>query len=467
MIGVELKGRLNEWCSPKDVILKVADILTVSGGTGSIVEYFGDGCDYITCTGMGTICNMGAEIGATTSMFGYTASMKEYLNATKREQIANEADQYKEEYLNPDKGCQYDQVITINLNEIEPALNGPFTPDLRNTLGKEIKEAANKNGWPMQISASLIGSCTNSSYEDMSRCASLVSQAKEAGISLKVPFLVSPGSEQVRATIERDGIQQTLESVGAVILSNSCGPCIGQWHRPKTELYDPDVPNSIVTSFNRNFAKRNDGNPLTNGFVTSPETCTVLAFSGSLDFNPATDSITKPDGTEFRFKPPTGNYLPPNGFDPGMDTYQAPAEDGTNLKVVVDPNSDRLELLAPFQKWDGKDIEDAVVLIKARGKCTTDHISMAGPWLKFKGHLDNLSENTLIGAINDENGKENCVKNVLTAQEDTVPEVARYYKAHNTQWIVIGDSNYGEGSAREHAALQPRYLGGAAVVRSF
>jgi len=468
VIGVELTGKLNEWCSPKDVILKVADILTVSGGTGAIVEYYGEGVQNISCTGMGTICNMGAEIGATTSMFGYTPSMRAYLEATGRTGIANEADQYKDEYLNPDKGCQYDQVIAINLSELEPALNGPFTPDLRNTLGKEITQAATKNGWPMEVSASLIGSCTNSSYEDMTRVASLVRQAKEAGVELKCPFMVSPGSEQVRATIARDGIQEILESVGAIVLSNSCGPCIGQWHRPKSEIYDPDVPNSIVTSFNRNFAKRNDGNPLTNAFVTSPETSTVLAFAGSLGFNPATDTIKKPDGTEFKFKPPTGDYLPPKGFDPGMDTYQAPAADGSDLKVDVDPNSNRLQLLDPFNKWDGNDIEDAAVLIKARGKCTTDHISMAGPWLKFRGHLDNISNNCLIGAINDANGKENTVENILTGKEGGVPDTARDYKSKNKSWIVIGDNNYGEGSSREHAALEPRHLGGKAVItRSF
>jgi len=468
VIGVELKGELNEWCSPKDVILKVADILTVSGGTGAIVEYFGEGVKHISCTGMGTICNMGAEIGATTSMFGYTESMKQYLTATERAGIANDADEYKDEYLNPDKGCQYDKVITINMSELQPALNGPFTPDLRNALGDEIRAAAEKNGWPMDVTASLIGSCTNSSYEDMCRVASLVEQAKAAGVSLACPFLISPGSEQVRATIARDGIQETLESVGGILLSNSCGPCIGQWHRPKSEIYDPDKPNSIVTSFNRNFAKRNDGNPLTNAFVTSPETCTVLAFAGKLDFNPATDAIKKPDGSEFRFKPPTGNYLPPNGFDPGMDTYQEPAKDGSKLAVSVDPNSERLQLLSPFSAWDGNDIEDATVLIKARGKCTTDHISMAGPWLKFRGHLDNISNNCLIGAINDANGKENSVENVLSGSEGGVPDTAREYKKAKRAWVVVGDDNYGEGSSREHAALEPRHLGGRAVItRSF
>lgn len=468
VIGVELKGRLNEWCSPKDVILKVADILTVSGGTGAIVEYFGEGVSSISCTGMGTICNMGAEIGATTSMFGYTPSMKEYLSATGRAGIASEADAISAEYLNPDAGAQYDQVITIDMSELQPALNGPFTPDLRTTLGADMTSAATKNGWPLQVSASLIGSCTNSSYEDMSRVASLVRQAKEAGVALKCPFLVSPGSEQVRATIERDGIQALLEEVGAVVLSNSCGPCIGQWHRPASELYDPSQPNSIVTSFNRNFAKRNDGNPNTNAFVTSPETSTVLAFAGKLDFNPATDSITKPDGSEFKFAPPSGDFLPPKGFDPGMDTYQAPAADGSGLAVDVDDASDRLQLLAPFAAWNGRDIEGATVLIKARGKCTTDHISMAGPWLKFRGHLDNISNNCLIGAINDANGKENTVQNVLSGGEGKVPDVAREYKAAQRDWVVVGDANYGEGSSREHAALEPRHLGGRAViVRSF
>ena len=468
VIGVELKGKLNAWCSPKDVILKVADILTVSGGTGAIVEYFGEGVDSISCTGMGTICNMGAEIGATTSMFGYTSSMGEYLSATGRAGIAKEAEQIQDEYLKPDKGCVYDKVITIDMSELKPAVNGPMTPDLRNTLGDEIKAAAEKNGWPLKVSASLIGSCTNSSYEDMSRVASLITQAKEAGLELQCPFLVSPGSEQVRATIARDGIQDIMESVGAVVLSNSCGPCIGQWHRPQSDIYDPSVPNTIVTSFNRNFAKRNDGNPLTNAFVTSPETSIILAFSGDLSFNPETDSLKKPDGTEFRFEPPTGDYLPAQGFDPGMDTYQPPAEDGSGLTVKVDPESDRLQLLEPFNKWDGKDIEDATVLIKARGKCTTDHISMAGPWLKYRGHLDNISNNMLIGATNDENGKENTVENVLSGGTGKVPDVARDYKAQHKPWVVVGDSNYGEGSSREHAALEPRHLGGRAVItRSF
>ena len=462
--GVELTGKLSGWTSPKDVILKVADILTVSGGTGGIIEYYGDGVDTISCTGMGTIANMGAEIGATTSVFGYTQSMKEYLIATKREYIAKECDDVASELLFPDKGCEYDKVIKINLSELEPALNGPYTPDLRNIVGDEITASATKNKWPINISASLIGSCTNSSYEDMTRVASIAKQAKKVGLKAKVPFLVTPGSEQVRATIERDGITEMLTSVGGLVLANACGPCIGQWKREKDEYYDPDQPNSIVTSYNRNFAKRNDGNPLTHGFVTSPEIATVLAFTGTLNFDPRNDSIKLDNGSEFKFDEPSGEYLPERGFDSGVDTYQAPAKDGSKVNVNVSPTSDRLQLLEPFDEWDGNDIDDAVILIKARGKCTTDHISMAGPWLKYRGHLDNISNNLLIGAINDKNGKENTVENVLTSKDGTVPGTAREYKKNKVNWVIIGDNNYGEGSSREHAALEPRFLGGKAVI---
>eukprot|EP01083_Nonionella_stella_P028852 79518_1 len=458
LIGIELIGALNAWCSPKDVILSVTNLLTVSGGTNCIVEYFGDGVDTISCTGMATICNMGAEIGATCSVFGYTSSMREYLIATNREYIANHAEDIKDEYLTADRAfTDYDHVIRIDLSQLQPALNGPFTPDARNTAGEQMKDAVQNNGWPQQLSAALIGSCTNSSYEDMSRVASLVEQAKAAGLRTKIPLLVSPGSEQVRATMQRDGIQHVLESVGATILSNSCGPCIGQWQRDTSE-----TPNSIVTSFNRNFAKRNDGNPLTNNFLASPEMCTALAFAGCLTFDPQTDDI---DG--FKFEAPSGNVLPPNGFDPvlWMESYQHPAEDGDTVQIEIDPESDRIALVDEFQfEWNGKDMDDAIVLIKARGKCTTDHISMAGPWLKYRGHLDILSNNTLIGVINDANGKENCVENALTGEETSVPEVARYYKEKRKDWIVIGGTNYGEGSSREHAALSPRYLGGKAVI---
>jgi len=455
VIGVKLTGKLNPWSSPKDVILKVADILTVKGGTGAIIEYHGPGVDTISCTGMGTICNMGAEIGATTSIFPITESMCEYLAATGRSDIAEEARQYKD-LLTPDEGCRYDQLIEINLSDLPPMINGPFTPDLMNTM-ETIGDAARENGWPLEVSATLIGSCTNSSYEDMTRSADLCKQAMAAGLKTKVPFLVTPGSEQVRATIEQDGIADIFREAGATVLANACGPCIGQWDRPD------HGKNTIVTSYNRNFTKRNDGNPNTHAFVTSPDVATMMAFSGTLDFNPETSDI---DG--FKFQPPTGVFLPPNGFNPGENTYQAPAKDGSGLSVNVSETSDRLQILTPFKQWDGKDIDDAVVLIKARGKCTTDHISMAGPWLKYRGHLDNISNNMLIGAINDANGEANNIGNVLTGGSDGVPQTARDYRAKGQDWIVVGDENYGEGSSREHAALEPRFLGGrAVVVKSF
>jgi len=455
VIGVKLTGKLNPWSSPKDVILRVADILTVKGGTGAIIEYHGEGVDSISCTGMGTICNMGAEIGATTSIFPLTDSMCDYLTATGRSDIADEARKYKN-LLTPDDGCKYDQLIEINLSDLPPLINGPFTPDLCNSL-ETLPTAAKENGWPMEVSATLIGSCTNSSYEDMTRSADLCKQALAAGLKVKVPFLVTPGSEQVRATIEQDGIADIFREAGATVLANACGPCIGQWDRPD------HGKNTIVTSYNRNFTKRNDGNPNTHAFVTSPDVATMMAFSGTLDFNPEVSDI---DG--FKFTPPTGVFLPPNGFNPGENTYQAPAEDTAGLSVNVDPTSDRLQLLSPFAKWNGKDIDDAVVLIKARGKCTTDHISMAGPWLKFRGHLDNISNNMLIGAINDVNGEANTIENVLTGETGAVPATARDYKAKGQDWVVVGDENYGEGSSREHAALEPRFLGGrAVVVKSF
>jgi len=463
VIGVKLTGELSGWTSPKDVILKVAEMLTVKGGTGAIIEYHGPGVETISCTGMGTICNMGAEIGATTSIFPYTASMGEYLAATQRRNIKEEAQQNAAMFA-ADEGAEYDELLEINLSELKPMINGPFTPDLAHTLDK-IGDNARKAGWPLDVSASLIGSCTNSSYEDMTRAVELTRQAHAAGLKFKVPFLVTPGSEQVRATIVRDGILADFEKAGATVLANACGPCIGQWDREEAKR---EEKNTIVTSYNRNFAKRNDGNVNTHAFVTSPDVATVMGFSGTLDFNPATDSIKTPDGKDFKFQAPKGTYLPPDGFDPGQDTYLPPADDGGSLKVVVSPESDRLQLLDPFTAWDGKNIEDAVVLIKARGKCTTDHISMAGPWLKYRGHLDNISNNCLIGAINDENGKPNSIKSVKSGNYEGVPDCARTYKAAGIPWVVIGDENYGEGSSREHAALEPRHLGGCAViVRSF
>jgi len=455
VIGVKLTGKLNPWSSPKDVILRVADILTVKGGTGAIIEYHGPGVESISCTGMGTICNMGAEIGATTSIFPVTESMCQYLTATGRADIAEEAMKYKD-LLTPDEGCRYDQVIEINLSELPPLINGPFTPDLCNTLDT-LPAAAEKNGWPMEVSATLIGSCTNSSYEDMTRSADLCKQALAAGLKVKVPFLVTPGSEQVRATIEQDGIADIFREAGATVLANACGPCIGQWDRPDAGK------NTIVTSYNRNFTKRNDGNPQTHCFVTSPDVATMMAFSGTLDFNPERSDING-----FKFQAPKGVFLPPNGFNPGENTYQPPAKDTDGLTVNVSPTSDRLQLLEPFKRWNGADINDAVVLIKARGKCTTDHISMAGPWLKYRGHLDNISNNCLIGAINDANGEANTIENVLSGGTGGVPDTARDYKAKGQDWVVIGDENYGEGSSREHAALEPRFLGGRAiVVKSF
>eukprot|EP00899_Mesostigma_viride_P025603 jgi/Mesvir1/6227/Mv00905-RA.1 len=460
VIGVKLTGKLSGWTSPKDVILKVAGILTVKGGTGAIVEYFGEGVDAISCTGMGTICNMGAEIGATTSMFPYNKRMHDYLVATDRKAIASLADSFREN-LRADPGAIYDQVIEINLSELEPHVNGPFTPDLAHPLSK-LKEAVAANGWPDKLSAGLIGSCTNSSYEDMQRSASVVQQALAVGQRFPVPFTVTPGSEQIRATIARDGLIDVFQDSGATVLANACGPCIGQWKRSEMEK---GVKNSIISSYNRNFAARNDGNPATHAFVASPEITTALTLAGSLTFNPETDFFP---GTSMMLKSPYGDELPAKGFDAGVDTFQAPPKDGSSVTVSVDPASQRLQLLAPFPKWDGKDISDARVLIKAKGKCTTDHISMAGPWLKYRGHLDNISNNLLIGAINEENGKANSVWNEVTGVFDAVPATARALKAKGIPWVVVGDENYGEGSSREHAALEPRHLGGVAViVKSF
>ncbi|GBF99166.1 aconitate hydratase [Raphidocelis subcapitata] len=465
VIGVKLTGSLSKWTSPKDVILKVAGILTVKGGTGAIVEYFGPGVDALSCTGMATICNMGAEIGATTSMFPYNGRMRDYLKATGRDGIAALADGFAAN-LRADEGAEYDQVIEIDLTTLEPHVNGPFTPDLAHPLSK-FAEALRKNGWPTELKAGLIGSCTNSSYEDMQRAASVARQALAAGIKSKVPFAISPGSEQIRATIARDGLLEVFEKVGGTVLANACGPCIGQWKR--TDVAKGEA-NSIITSFNRNFAARNDSNPATHAFVASPEIVTAFAIAGDLTFNPERDALVGADGKEVKLESPYGDELPAQGFDPGVDTYQAPPAEGSRsgVKVDVDPASTRLQLLEPFKAWDGKDITDAAILIKVKGKCTTDHISMAGPWLKYRGHLDNISNNMLIGAVNSANDKVNSVVNVDSGKEDAVPATARAYKAAGVKWVVVGDENYGEGSSREHAALEPRHLGGVAViVKSF
>lgn len=463
VIGVHLTGKLGGWTSPKDVILKVADILTVKGGTGAIVEYFGPGVESISCTGMATICNMGAEIGATTSVFPYNKRMKDYLVSTSRETISDEADKYMS-LLNSDAGCEYDEIIEINLDTLEPHINGPFTPDLAHPVSRMGEDARNNN-YPLEIKVGLIGSCTNSSYEDMSRSASIARQAKARGIKAKSMFTITPGSEQIRATIERDGQAKDFADIGGLVLANACGPCIGQWKRDDIKKGDA---NTIVTSYNRNFTGRNDGNPATHGFVTSPELVTAMVIAGRLDFNPLTDYLTDANGEKFKLDSPYGDELPAKGFDPGQDTFQPPPTDGGKVSVDVSPSSQRLQLLEPFDRWDGKDLTDMAILIKAHGKCTTDHISMAGPWLKFRGHLDNISNNLLIGATNAENKEMNKVKNRLTGEYGSVPDTARHYKSEGLKWVVIGDENYGEGSSREHAALEPRHLGGRAIiVKSF
>jgi aconitate hydratase len=464
VIGVKLTGELSGWASPKDVILKVAGILTVKGGTGAIVEYFGPGVDAMSCTGMGTICNMGAEIGATTSIFPYNDSMGDYLKATERGSIADLAQSYKD-CLIADEGCEYDQLIEINLDELKPSLNGPFTPDLYNVVGDDIAQRAAERDWPTKVEVGLIGSCTNSSYEDMARVASIAQQAIDKGYKCKAGFLISPGSEQIRATIARDGIQDVFEKVGGVVMSNSCGPCIGQWKRHDKQKGEK---NTIVTSFNRNFTSRNDGNPATHGFVSTPEMTIAYALTGDLTFNPDTDYLTAEDGSKFKLTAPYGDQLPQNGFDAGEETYQHPPVDASAVAVDVNPESERLQLLTPFDRWDGEDLKEMQVLIKVEGKCTTDHISAAGPWLRFRGHLDNISNNMLIAAVNSENGEPNNIKNVIDGSYGGVPDVARVYKANGLKWVVVGDENYGEGSSREHAALEPRHLGGRAViVKSF
>ena len=469
LIGVKLTGKLSGWTAPKDVILKVAGILTVKGGTGAIVEYFGEGATSMSCTGKGTICNMGAEIGATTSTFGYDESMSRYLKATGREEIAAAADAVKEHltadaevYANPEK--YFDQLIEINLSELEPHLNGPFTPDLATPISK-MKEAAIANNWPTKIEVGLIGSCTNSSYEDISRAVSLARQVVEKNLKTKAEFTITPGSEQVRFTIERDGFLNTFDKIGAKVFANACGPCIGMWDRVGAEKQER---NTIVHSFNRNFAKRADGNPNTLAFVGSPELVTALAIAGDLTFNPITDSLINEKGELVKLDEPTGDELPLRGFavdDPG---FQAPAADGSGVSVDVSPTSKRLQLLDPFPAWEGTDLKGLKLLIKAKGKCTTDHISMAGPWLKFRGHLDNISNNMLIGAVNFFNEKTDNIKNQLTGEYGPVPATQRAYKAQGIGSIVVGDENYGEGSSREHAAMEPRHLGVRAIlVKSF
>jgi len=463
VIGVKLTGKLSGWTAPKDIILKVAGILTVKGGTGAIVEYHGPGVESLSCTGMATICNMGAEIGATTSVFPFNDRMYDYLAATKRSDIGDFSREYAKE-LREDEGAEYDQLIEINLSELEPHINGPFTPDLATPISK-FKEAVKANKWPEDLKVGLIGSCTNSSYEDMTRAASIAQDAMDHGIKAKSLFTVTPGSEQIRATIERDGQLKTFEEFGGMVLANACGPCIGQWDRKDVKK---GQANSIISSYNRNFTGRNDANPATHSFVTSPDLVVALSIAGTLNFNPLTDTLKDANGKEFKLKEPTGQGLPANGYDPGQDTYQHPPEDRSSVSVAVSPTSDRLQLLEPFDAWNGKDATDLPILIKTQGKTTTDHISMAGPWLKYRGHLDNISNNMLIGAINAENGEANKVKNSISGEYGAVPDVARDYKKNGIKWVVVGDWNYGEGSSREHAALEPRHLGGLAIItRSF
>ena len=469
LIGVKLTGKLNGWTAPKDVILKVAGILTVKGGTGAIIEYFGEGAESMSCTGKGTICNMGAEVGATTSTFGYDESMERYLRATSRDDVADAANQVKEHltadpevYANPE--LYFDELIEIDLDNLTPHVNGPFTPDLATPVA-EMKEVAKTNGWPLQVEWGLIGSCTNSSYEDLSRAASIAKQAVDKKLTTKAEFGINPGSEQVRYTADRDGLLSIFEDLNAKIFTNACGPCIGQWAR---EGADKQEANSIIHSFNRNFSKRADGNPNTHAFVASPEMVAAVAISGRLDFNPITDSLINEEGVEVRLDPPVGLELPTQGFDVEDNGYLAPLEDSSGVEVIVKPDSERLQLLTPFAPWDGQNLMGAKLLIKAHGKCTTDHISMAGPWLRFRGHLDNISNNCLIGAVNAFNQKTNFVKNQLTGEYGGVPDVQRQYKAAGIETVVVGDHNYGEGSSREHAAMEPRHLGVKVVlVKSF
>lgn len=469
LIGIKLTGKLSGWTSAKDVILKVAGILTVKGGTGAIVEYFGPGAKSISCTGKGTICNMGAEIGATTSVFNYDLKMKEYLKGTDRAELADMADTVSDYlkgddavYDNPEK--YFDEVIEIDLSLLEPHINGPFTPDLATPISK-FAEAVKKNNWPQKLEVGLIGSCTNSSYEDISRAASVAKQALDKNLKVNAEYTVTPGSELVRHTVERDGFLQTFEDIGGVVLANACGPCIGQWARHGAEKGER---NSIMTSFNRNFARRNDGNPNTHGFVASPEITTAFAIAGDLSFNPLTDSLINLNGDKVMLDEPKGIELPPKGFSVGDNGFQVPSEDGSGIEIIVNSESERLQLLTPFEAWSRQDYTGLKLLIKAKGKCTTDHISMAGPWLRFRGHLDNISNNLLIGAVNYFNEKTNSVKNQMSGEYGAVPDTARNYKSAGFSSVVIGDENYGEGSSREHAAMEPRHLGVKVVlVKSF
>ncbi len=469
LIGVKLTGRLSGWTASKDVILKVAGILTVKGGTGAIVEYFGEGAKSLSCTGKGTICNMGAEIGATTSTFGYDENMEKYLRGTDRSDVADLANKIKEHltgdpevYAHPEK--YFDQVIEIDLSSLEPHINGPYSPDRATPISKFAEEVI-KNGWPAKLEVGLIGSCTNSSYEDITRAASVAEQAITKKLKVQSEYTVTPGSEMVRYTVERDGYLQKFEKIGGVVLANACGPCIGQWAR---HTNDPQKKNSIITSFNRNFAKRNDGNPNTHAFVASPEIVTAMAIAGDLTFNPLTDSLVNEEGKQIKLDEPLGIEMPVKGFAVEDNGYVAPAEPGSKIEVIVRPDSKRLQILTPFKPWDGENITGMKLLIKAVGKCTTDHISMAGPWLRFRGHLDNISDNTLTGAVNYYNNKTNEVKNQRTGEYGPVPDVQRDYKEHHIPTLVIGDHNYGEGSSREHAAMQPRHLGVHVIlVKSF
>jgi aconitate hydratase len=471
LIGVKLTGRLSGWSSPKDVILRVADILTVKGGTGAILEYFGDGAINLSCTGKGTICNMGAEIGATTSTFGYDDSMDRYLRATDREDVADAAKAVHEHltadadcYKNPEK--YFDRVIEIDLNTLKPLINGPFTPDLSTNVGNEMTDKATKNEWPLDVEWGLIGSCTNSSYEDLSRAASIAKQAVDKGLTTKAEFGINPGSEQVRYTTERDGILKIFEDLNATIFTNACGPCIGQWARYKDPMNGPK--NTIIHSFNRNFSKRSDGNPSTHAFVASPEIVAAIAIAGRLDFNPMTDTLTNDKGEQVKFDEPTGFELPPNGFAVEDRGFNAPAEDGSKVVVKVDPKSDRLQLLTPFKPIKAADVTDMRILIKTKGKCTTDHISMAGPWLTYRGHLENISENCYTGAVNYFNDKANLVLNHITGEYGPVPDSAKVYQKNGIGTVVFGEENLGEGSSREHAAMEPRFLGvNAVIVKSF
>ncbi|HEX6656997.1 MAG TPA: aconitate hydratase, partial [Ilumatobacter sp.] len=465
VIGVRLTGSLSGWSSPKDVILEVARQLTVEGGTGAIVEYFGPGADSISATGKGTICNMGAEIGATTSIFGYDANMSAYLKATGREAIADAADKVAAE-LRPDDGALYDQLIEIDLDQLKPLINGPHSPDRAHRVGAGgVGAQAREHGWPLEVSAALIGSCTNSSYEDITRVASIARQAAARGLVAKTELLVTPGSEQIRATIERDGLLADLEAVGATVLANACGPCIGQWSRPESIT---GQANTIVNSYNRNFPKRNDGSANTLSFVTSPETVMAIALAGRLDFDVTTDTITAPDGTEVKLEPPVGEILPDAGYDPGENTFTAPPADSSGVDVVVSPTSDRLQKLEPFPEWDGLDYHDLPLLMKAQGKCTTDHISAAGPWLKYRGHLENISGNLFLGVVNAFTGETGTGLDVTDGDTRPYPEIAKRYHEAGIRWVAVGDRNYGEGSSREHAAMEPRFRNGVVILaRSF